>query len=367
MYGTESDDPTVALSAVGALTLDAEQAALLRGAIASGFLSRCIEPTTVESLAAASGLSLALVTDLCAALQGAGILEADGSGRWLNRFYAALLRQGLGPHVVNLLDASTVRQRLLTEMFSPHGPEDFWQVSNEERRVLAASVTVEPSSPFAQWVMDLSVGSVPAWHAAFDAGARYLELGCGVGSAMLTFARLYPGLTAVGVDVSADLIDHARAQAFRLALAGRCTFVAADAAAYTDPDPFDVVLWSQPYFAPGSRQGSLANAYARLRPGGLLIAPVPGPPRGPDSPRASIETLLMRSWGLPAATGTDVAGEIEAAGFGAATIHPGRHLTVVAARRPAATARPSAGLIAGATGQISARITGEPPPGQVRW
>ena len=236
MYETGSDDPTAALTAISALTLDAEHAALLRGAIASGFLSLCLEPIGAEELALASGLRIPLVRDLTAALHGAGILEAD-HGRWrLNRFYATLLRQGLDRHAVNLLDASTVRQRLLTEMFSPHGPEDFWHISDEERRMLAASVPIEPSSPFAQRAMSSTIASVPGWHETFDADAHYLELGCGVGSAMLTFARLYPGLTATGIDISADLIDNARTQAFRLGLTGRCRFATADAAAgFTQP------------------------------------------------------------------------------------------------------------------------------------
>src|SRR5262249_28649790 len=149
-------------------------------------------------------------------------------------------------------------------------------------------------------------------------GARYLELGCGLAGALLTNLQLYPQVTAVGVELAEDLLKVARERAAALGVDDRVEFVAGDAGAYTDSVPFDVVFWSQFFFTHPSRQAALANAFARLRPGGLLLAPVlftgAGDAAAAD-PEIALDVLLVRSWGVPALSAEALAAEIGAAGF----------------------------------------------------
>ncbi|WP_212992418.1 class I SAM-dependent methyltransferase [Actinoplanes auranticolor] len=66
--------------------------------------------------------------------------------------------------------------------------------------------------------------------------------------------QLYPRLTAVAVDVQAELIRRARAEAEALGSADRVRFVVDDATVFSDPEPFDMVFWSQFYFPASSRE-----------------------------------------------------------------------------------------------------------------
>ncbi|GLY97277.1 class I SAM-dependent methyltransferase [Actinoplanes sp. NBRC 103695] len=325
-----------ALTEIEALRLDAEQAALILGGLDTGFLVRCVVPITVPDLAEATALDFSQTGHLCTALQAIGVLEEENGRYRLTRHYAALLTEGSDLHALNVLHGSAVRQRLFTTMFWPAeaGPTAFWHLDRADQQALASSVSVDPFAPYARSAVEGLIEGIPPWREAFGSGARYLELGCGLSGMLLTSASIYPGLHGVGVDLSASLIDIARARAVALGLERRLTFTVVDAAAFTDPEPFDVVLWSQDFFPAAGRKSVLANAYSRLRPGGLLVAPVLVPMSRPHDIKSALDTLLLQSWDVPSMTGAEVAAEVEAAGFTDATIHPRPFHTVVFAHRP---------------------------------
>lgn len=79
--------------------------------------------------------------------------------------------------------------------------------------------------------------------AAREHGAtRVLDVGCGTGSTTMAIAEaLPPGGTAIGVDISATMLDDAAARA--TAAGSRARFVVADAQTHAFPDgAFDLVL-----------------------------------------------------------------------------------------------------------------------------
>jgi len=335
-------DPGAPLAAVARLTLAAEQAAVLRGALKSGFLARCARPVTVGQLARASGLNETRTRDLCAALRALGTLAPDGQGRLVvTEDYAPLLAGGADKSALAQLESSAVRQEQIGRLFADRRPGWYWRTDAGSRRAFAAGVTFEPATDLARSLVGVCVSGVAEWRDAFTSGARYLELGCGVAGALLTYLQLYPKVTAVGVELAGDLIEDARAQAAALGVADRVRFVAGDAAAFIDPVPFDVVFWSQFFFPQASRPGALATALARLRSGGLLVAPVLGTgtavsatdDAAPDE-EASLDALLFRSLDVPIISGPGLASEFEAAGFVNAQVHDIPLVTVVTARRP---------------------------------
>ena len=326
------------LGAVGALGLAADQTALLAGALRSGFLARCAQPVTIAELARATGLGGTRVQDLCTALWALGALTIDEQGRCtVSPLYQMLFFGGLDRQVLDRLENSIVRQRAIGELFTRSEDGWYWQVDSDSRRLAAGSVTVNPMTDLARGAMGAAIDNIAEWRDAFVNGARYLELGCGVAGALLTYLQLYPKIRAVGVELAEDLLVLARERAAALGVDDRVEFVVGDATSYTDPAPFDVAFWSQFFFPRNTRRDTLANAFARLRPGGLLLAPVlPMGPGDDDAPGAqgALDVLLVQSWGVPALRAADLAAEIEAAGFTKATVVPSPITTVVTAQRP---------------------------------
>ena len=318
--------------AISGLALAAQQAALLRGALTSGFLAHLGGEIDVAELARRTGLGPGRVRDLCVALRAAGVLACDNPDRYrLSGTYAPLLRDGADVHYANLLGNVAVRERLYSQMFTPEGPDRYADLSAADRAATAAGSSVVPSTALARQSVRASIEQIPVFADALSAGdVRYLELGCGLSGHLLTLLDLYPKLTAVGVDLAGDLLELARADAEGLGVAGRIRYVEEDAAVFTDPEPFDIVYWSQLFFPAASRAKTLANAHRLLRPGGLLVvAALPGPAPGPVNPHHALRNLLLSAWDVPVVTADELRAELASAGF---TSRAGNASTVVAQR-----------------------------------
>lgn len=126
------------------------------------------------------------------------------------------------------------------------------------------------------------IGAALLARAAFTAGERVLDLGCGGGATSLAIAgAVGPTGSVIGIDISSDLIARARDRAEAAGI-NNATFVCVDAAIYRPDAPFDRMV---------SRFGSMffpqpvaafANLHRCLKPGGRIDLAVWGPPR--DNP-----------------------------------------------------------------------------------
>ena len=137
-------------------------------------------------------------------------------------------------------------------------------------------------------------------------GGRVADVGTGSGAVALALKQERPDLTVVGVDVSADALEVARANAVALGL--DVEFVRADLLEGV-PGPFDAVLANLPYVADGS---GLPPEIELYEPPVALF----GGPDGMDPVRrllAMVEgvPLIALEVGLAEA----VAGLVSAAGF----------------------------------------------------
>lgn len=193
------------------------------------------------------------------------------------------------------------------------GAPGFGRLAAADRRAAAEAVTVSPATASGR-AMALSIidDGLPEAAVLLRREARWLELGCGVAGMLLASAYQLPDLRGVGVDIAPDLLDIARGRAAELGLADRVRFTECDARTYADEVAYDLVFWSQGFFPPDTRKATLTNAYARLRPGGVLLCPV-----GPGD-----------------VTPNELTSEVSAAGFAGARAHRGDLATTVIARRP---------------------------------
>lgn len=128
----------------------------------------------------------------------------------------------------------------------------------------------------ARWIgarerMDRSMASITAAalaRAAPRAGERVLDVGCGCGTTTLLLAeRVAPG-AAVGVDISAPMIEVARG---RVPAGTAVEFLVADAAEHRFAPPFDLAFsrFGVMFFA--DPPAAFRNLRAALAPGGRLV------------------------------------------------------------------------------------------------
>lgn len=106
-------------------------------------------------------------------------------------------------------------------------------------------------------------------------GGLVLELGCGTGRNLVAAARAYPSARLHGLDISAAMLDSARAALARSGLAGRVQLGRGDATNFAPADLFAVDRFDRIYLSyaismiPDWR-GTLRHAVAHLAPAGSL-------------------------------------------------------------------------------------------------
>ena len=120
-----------------------------------------------------------------------------------------------------------------------------------------------------------NVGRLKIWEAqaarAFPAGARVLDVGCGMGREAFALREL--GFLVTGLDISEKVIEGAKSRAAELGI--DVPFYHYDGARFPfDDDAFDaVVLWAQTFgllYGDAPKQGFFAACARVLAPGGLL-------------------------------------------------------------------------------------------------
>ena len=147
-------------------------------------------------------------------------------------------------------------------------------------------------------------------------GKRVLELGCGSGHYSRRLLK-WGASFVLGVDISAGMIEEARARAKKINVGDRLSYHVADVS--TTPDlsssggPFDLVVgtWLLNYASSAEEMEGMWRTIARnLRPGGLFFGlTIPPPLSGKDE----IDRALLQEWAKYGTSGY-VTGEV-AGGF----------------------------------------------------
>ena len=141
------------------------------------------------------------------------------------------------------------------ELTNLSGVSGWTTLSETERLAYATAVSPNPFSDAMVALVGARAATPPVVRERLRDDDRILELGCGAAGQLLCTLRAFPGVTAVGVERSADLAAEARRRSEALGVADRLEVIVGDAATVRLEEEFDVVAWSQFFFprraAPG--------------------------------------------------------------------------------------------------------------------
>jgi SAM-dependent methyltransferase len=123
------------------------------------------------------------------------------------------------------------------------------------------------------------------------AGDRHLDLACGKGEMLASWAARY-GSGGLGVDVSEVFLTAARARAAELGVADRVAFERGDAGAYeAEPRAYDIVSCLGATWIGQGLAGTIDLLRPALRPGGLML--IGEPYWNEPAPEEALEALGM--------------------------------------------------------------------------
>lgn len=153
---------------------------------------------------------------------------------------------------------TVIQRRIAGEPVSRiRGWREFWSL-----RLELSPETLDPR-PDSETIVTAAL----SWaHERRDAPLRLLDLGSGSGALLLACLSALPQASGVGIDISAGAVRTATANAARLDLDGRASFIEGD---FADPDAgggrFDLILCNPPYI-PQAEIDGLAREVAAFDP-----------------------------------------------------------------------------------------------------
>jgi len=170
----------------------------------------------------------------------ARLLLANAGG-WSREAFMAQPDRALTPETAARFAAAVARRSVGEPVSRITGMREFYG-----REFLLNEHTLDPR-PDTETLIEAALDFVArkAWH---DAPLRLLDLGTGTGCILLTLLAELPNAYGIGVDISDDALTIAVANAHRLGLESRATFVTGD---WLDgmAGTFDLILANPPYVA----------------------------------------------------------------------------------------------------------------------
>jgi SAM-dependent methyltransferase len=154
-----------------------------------------------------------------------------------------------------------------------------------------------------------------------EPGARFLDVGAGVGVLSSELCMVYPEVTAVCLEPNATArgIGHERCR--EAGLEDRVEFVSHGIEELELTDQYDLALIPQPFLSPEAFRSGLAQVHRALKPGGWLLVLALDLPVG-DPVAAASRRFRARLWGGGAVDPDELIEGIELAEYVNARAHP---------------------------------------------
>ena len=143
-----------------------------------------------------------------------------------------------------------------------------WGTQSDEALVAQGRVSAQRAVTVARFMLPM-MGDLAGRLAA--PGARLLDVGTGTGALAVAFARVFPQVHVLGIDVLDRVLGLARQAIAVSEVGGRVTVRKQDVANFADDAGFDLAWLPAPFFAEPALHAGLLRVAAALRPGGWLI------------------------------------------------------------------------------------------------
>jgi len=228
-------------------------------------------PATSAELATRAGLQERYVREWLAAMATAGILTLDRQSRrfGLPEEHGCFLGRGAeGGNMAAMFQfiavLGAVESRIVDCFRSGGG------VSYAEFDRFHEVMAEESAQTVVAALEDAIIPLVPGLATRLEKGIEVADIGCGSGRAMNRLAALYPNSRFTGIDLCADAIEAARAEARQLEL-GNVDFRATDAARLADSARYDLIFTFDAVHDQAHPAAVLTNIRRLLKPGGTYL------------------------------------------------------------------------------------------------
>jgi len=226
---------------------------------------------TSHDLAGRAGLHERYVREWLGAMTCARIVIHDrASGSYhLPAAHAALLTRAASPNnlaaVMQWIPLMASVEEEITEAFR-HGRGVPYSAYTRFAEVMAEESGQTVVAGLDEHILPL----VPDVVRRLEAGIDVLDVGCGVGWALMALAERFPRSRFVGYDLLPEQIERAQAEAESRGLAN-VRFEARDVAAWSAPDAFDFITTFDAVHDQARPSDVLQNIREALRPGGVYL------------------------------------------------------------------------------------------------
>jgi SAM-dependent methyltransferase len=230
-----------------------------------------LPPSTSDEIAAAAGLNERYVREWLGAMVTGRIVDYDPASRAysLPPEHAVALTRAAGPD--NLAELSQLVSLMgnvetaLVDVFRKGGGVDYSAFDRFHDLMAESSRTTLDGT-----LLTRTLPLVPGLVDRLERGIDVADVGCGQGVAILMMARRFPRSRFVGLDLAADAIAGARAEADRDGVVN-ARFVVQDAASFGGPPAFDFITAFDAIHDQAAPRRVLRGIREALRPGGVLL------------------------------------------------------------------------------------------------
>ncbi|MBI4506760.1 MAG: methyltransferase domain-containing protein [Chloroflexi bacterium] len=241
-------------------------------------LARRSEAISAGGLAEHLGLDPHYTRVWCRSAYAAGVLDlSDEQAYALAPHMATLLVDADGPNYMGGMAHTFVALResfLDLRAFVKTGQREWWSGFDSEW----IEAVGDSGQAYYRRILERVLPHLPAVHAKLEAGARVLDLACGVCKGPIKVARAYPSTTFTVVDGDAYTLEQARTNLARHGLAERFEVLHAPLEELALRDAYDVAIINISLHEARDIERVVANVRRALRERGtFLVSEFPFP------------------------------------------------------------------------------------------